>query len=81
MPDKNAMMQSTNLYVYSMNDPVNYHDPNGNNAIAIGGGAGFAIGGPPGAVVGVVTADVIYAASEHTKNARPSTLGHGNLVL
>jgi len=43
-----------NPYVYTVNNPHRWVDPDGRNTIAIGGGIGFTIGGPPGAVVGAI---------------------------
>jgi len=40
-----------NLYVYALNAPVNYTDPEG-LFVAEGTAGGFIIGGPPGAVIG-----------------------------
>jgi RHS repeat-associated protein len=35
-PDNTAIMQSGNLYVYGMNNPIRYTDPNGRSTTAIG---------------------------------------------
>ena len=59
VPDAIAIMQSGNLYVYCINNPVKYYDPNGNDATAIlewGEQASQALdgGGPLGALGGLV---------------------------
>lgn len=41
-----------NLYQFVDNNPVHYVDPLGENTIAIGGGIGVVVGGPPGAAIG-----------------------------
>jgi RHS repeat-associated protein len=40
------------LYSYTFDDPINFHDPKGKNTIAIGSGIGGTVAGPPGAVIG-----------------------------
>jgi hypothetical protein len=74
---------SQKRYVWEGNNPIEYDDPTGYNAIAIGIGGGVAEAGcillePCGAVEAVVIVGgglIIWIASEHTAGARPSTEG------
>lgn len=43
-----------NPYAYTVNNPLRWQDPDGQNTVAVGGGIGFLVGGPPGAVVGAL---------------------------
>jgi len=64
-----------NFYAYCLNDPINLIDPDGLNTITIGGGIGFSIGGPPGAMIGVGIGVGIWLWSKMTDNNNDSTEG------
>lgn len=48
VPDISAITQSTNLYIYCGNNPINLLGPSGNITIAIGGSANIALFGKLG---------------------------------
>ena len=50
--DPIGLSGGANLERYSQNSPLHNIDPLGLNTIAIGAGAGAAVGGPPGALIG-----------------------------
>jgi len=65
-----ANPQMLNTYSYSLNNPIRYKDPTGKSSLAIPGGViGGAIGGPPGAIIGmgvgvILTPVAIWGAGE-----------------
>ncbi|MCL2704168.1 MAG: hypothetical protein FWE91_11265 [Defluviitaleaceae bacterium] len=79
-PDINAIMQSSNLYVYCMNNPLMYIDPSGNIAITAAVGissllvkaVGVVAAAAAGATAGKAIADVV---NDNTSSSRSSSSG------
>ena len=57
--DPIGLLGGINRHAYTGENPLKFFDPTGENTAVIGGGFGFGIGGPPGAVVGVIIGGVI----------------------
>jgi len=62
-----AILQAGNLFVFTMNDPVNFIDPSGRVAVwvasaAIGGTIGFIVGGLAGGAVAFISGDDVLSA-------------------
>lgn len=73
-----------NTYSYVRGNPLSNVDPEGKNTVALGAGAGGAIAGPPGAVVGAVlgfiTGVVIYEVCKSNSTEKKCKLHSQNRI-
>lgn len=73
-----------NTYSYVRGNPLSNVDPEGKNTVALGAGAGGAIAGPPGAVVGAVlgfiTGVVIYEVCKSNSTKKKCKLHSQNRI-
>ena len=79
VPNFNAINQSRSLYVYCLNNPLRYNDPNG-NVVTPANVIGAVIGAGGGAALGILVADY-YGLSGWKRNATIAGFTVGGAVI
>ena len=78
IPDMHAIMQSSNLYAYCMNNPMKYVDPSGEGVIVLSAATVAVLKAAIGAIVAIETAYTINKIVSNISDNRKHHILHGS---